>query len=102
MLGETPSAAPGAVPFELDTAGWRAELTERAGLLDAEAELVRWEVRMDARAARAFHASTISVLERDERERVRVLDEIEAMVTTSFGGTVVRPFVTAIHTARRG
>ena len=55
------TSGPGRVPFELDEAGWRHDLGQRGGLVDVEAELIRWTARFDPQELRAFYASLIGV-----------------------------------------
>jgi SAM-dependent methyltransferase len=100
VLDTNSKDAPDGVPFEIDVAAWEAVLREHAGLTDARGELVAWEARMNAQQARAFYASTIALLARAEPERTRLLNRIEEIAKHPFGDSVVRPFVTAMYTAR--
>ena len=89
------------VPFELDAAGWRYALADGAGLVDIDAEVIRWTARLDLPQVRALYSSMIAVRRRPPQERERLLDELISRAATDFGGTVERPFVTAIYTGRR-
>lgn len=97
-----PSGQPDTVPFEIDVAGWIYALTERAGLEDVDAEVIHWTVRLDPEQVREFYASTIAVRRRPPQERARLLNELTVRARAEFGGTVERPFVTALYTGRRG
>ena len=61
------------VPFELDVDGWHDALTDGAGLVDAEAEIMPWVVRLDLPHLRALYSSMIAVRRRPTRERERIL-----------------------------
>jgi SAM-dependent methyltransferase len=88
-------------PFELDEAGWRHALARGAGLVDVDAELIRWTARLDTDALRALYGSMIAVRRRPEPERRALLDELVRRALSDFGGVIERPFVTAMYTARR-
>jgi SAM-dependent methyltransferase len=99
-----PSAPPGqpdVVPFEIDFAGWRHALAQRAGLVDIDAEMIHWTARLDPEQVRDFYASTIAVRRRPRVEQAWLLDELVERARAEFGGIVERPFVTAIYTGRR-
>jgi SAM-dependent methyltransferase len=101
-LGERPDApVDDRLPFELDTDGWRHQLTGRAGLVDFTAEHVRWTARLAGEPLRAFYGSLVAVRRRPRHEQSRVLDELVSIAESRFDGIVERPFVTAIYTARR-
>ncbi|MGH9032851.1 MAG: class I SAM-dependent methyltransferase [Acidimicrobiia bacterium] len=87
--------------FELHVDGRTRDLANRAGLVDVEAELVRWTLRLDLDAVRALYASMIRVRRLPPDERARLLDDVAAVAAGEFGGAVERPVVTAIYTARR-
>ena len=89
------------VPFELDAAGWRYALAYGAGLVDIDVEAIRWTARLDLPHVRALYSTMIAVRRRPPRERERLLDELVSRAATDFGGTVERPFVTAMYTGRR-
>jgi SAM-dependent methyltransferase len=88
-------------PFELDAAGWRHALADVAGLVDIDAEAIPWTARLDLRQVRALYSSMITVRRRPPPEREGLLDELVSRAATDFGGTVERPFVTALYTGRR-
>jgi SAM-dependent methyltransferase len=72
MLEEHGALAPShRPPFELDVAERTSDLANRAGLVDVEAELIRWTCRLDTAAIRALYASKIRIrrLRPEERER---------------------------------
>jgi SAM-dependent methyltransferase len=87
--------------FELDIEQRRLDLSQRAGLVDVEAELIQWTARMGATEVRALYASMIRILRQPQLEQQRVLDELVAITNGEFNGIVQRPFVTALYTARR-
>ena len=69
--------------------------------MDIDAEVIRWTARLELPQVRAFYSPMIAVRRRPRRERERLLDELVSQAATDFGGTVERPFVTALYTGRR-
>jgi hypothetical protein len=69
--------------------------------VDAESELIRWNIRLNPDAVRALYGSMIRIRRRPRDERERLLDIIATTAAQEFGGVVNRPFVTAVYTARR-
>ncbi len=99
LVSATLAENPG--PFELDVARWRQDLEQRAGLIHVAAELVAWTARFDIERLRAFYGSMIAVRRLAESERERLLDGLADVASRMFGGTLERPFVTAVYTGRR-
>ncbi|MDQ4019422.1 MAG: methyltransferase domain-containing protein [Actinomycetota bacterium] len=95
------TAAEKRAPFELDVASWSQDLEQRAGLVDVAAERVAWTARFDTERLRAFYGSMIAVRRLAAPERERLLDGLAEVAARTFGGTVERPFVTAVYTGRR-
>ena len=56
---------------------------------------------LDGQQARALYASMATVLRRDPDEQTVILDSIENLAESVFGGAVERRFVTALYTGRR-
>ncbi len=98
-----PGAAPprGTTSFEHDAEERERDLVDRAGLVDIAAEPIRWTIRMNASETRALYASTIALLRLPTNDRERLLDRLAATVDEQFDGTVARPFLTTLYTARR-
>ncbi|MCU1426486.1 MAG: hypothetical protein JWL83_486 [Actinomycetia bacterium] len=102
LVGDGSNAdEPGRPQFELDVAARQFDLVQRAGLVDVEAELLPWTVRMSSMELRALYASMIAVRRRPQPEQQRVLDTLVSIADDEFGGVVERPFVTSLYTARR-
>jgi SAM-dependent methyltransferase len=102
LLEEDGNLPPSHQPqFELDAVQRTWDLTNRAGLVDAESELIRWNIRLNPDAVRALYGSMIRIRRRPRDERERLLDIIATTAAQEFGGVVNRPFVTAVYTARR-
>jgi hypothetical protein len=76
-----------------------AELLE-AGFVDVRRDLVHTERSLDAKDVRRMYASLAGVLRHPPQEQPRILDEIERLVDRGFGGSVTRPYVTTLYTAR--
>lgn len=100
MLGERVGEARG-IQFELDADQRLFDLERKAGLVDVESEMIRWTARMNPAQVRGLYASMIKILRRPEAEQKQLLDALLAIANEEFDGVVVRPFVTALYTARR-
>ena len=88
-------------PFALDSGGRIGDL-RRNGSFDANEFLnLKWTLVLNPAQVRALYASysQFSILEADER--TRLLDSLEDIATTEFGGRVERNMCTPIYTARR-
>ena len=91
----------GAPPIELDVAWWKNGLAAQAGLVDVAAELIPWTARFDIDSLAAFYGSMIAVRRLAADARRELLATITSVAEGEFGGTVERPFVTAVYTGRR-
>src|SRR5262249_3045064 len=100
-LAEGPSRGGGRTgpPFAVDTASRRAAL-EAAGFTEIADELLRWDLTLDAAGVRALYATFSPILLLREADRERALDGVARVAAEEFGGSVTRPCVTAIYTAR--
>jgi SAM-dependent methyltransferase len=87
--------------FQLDTAQRRGDLEHRGGFEDVRSQLIRSAVRFTSSQLYAFYGSQIEVRLRPEPERRLLLDSIQAIAESDFGGEVTRPFVTALYTGQR-
>lgn len=90
-----------ALPLELDVAWWKDGLAAQAGLVDVAAELIPWTARFDIDRLAAFYGSMIAVRRLAADERRELLATIASVAEGEFGGTVERPFITALYTGRR-
>src|SRR4249920_1036332 len=79
----------------------RVAALERAGFVDVEHELFRWEASWDAAGIRALYGSFSPVLRLDELRRNALLDEIAAIAERDFDGRVERTLSTLLYTARQ-
>jgi SAM-dependent methyltransferase len=93
-------SSPGARGFSRDPDAAREALAS-AGFESSEHDVVRWTVEWDTSGIRALFAtfSPIARLERSRREAI--LDEVARIAEQDFGGTVVKPVKTTLHTARK-
>jgi SAM-dependent methyltransferase len=101
-LPEGPSKGGGASgpSYALDVDARLAAL-EAAGLVDPKHEELRWDGVFDTAGIRALYATFSPIGRLSDQERERVLDGVAQVADEEFGGHVVRPFLTAIYTARR-
>jgi SAM-dependent methyltransferase len=100
LLGFEPGGPRTRTAYELDADARCADLRHVAGLVDVSAELIRWDLAMDAAQVRALFSSMIVIRELPDEQRARVLDTVAGLVTDRFAGTAVRPHVTAVYTGR--
>lgn len=87
--------------FELDLEGRQRDLRREVGLVEVEGELVRWTHCMGPAEVRALYGSMILLLRLEQEIRDPLLDRIQSLAETDFGGVVERPFITSIYTGRR-
>jgi SAM-dependent methyltransferase len=88
-------------PFALDEAARIADLEAGGRFGDIASDVERWTLVLDAAETRALYGtySQFSALEASERERL--LDTLEDIAATRFGGRVERNMCTALYIARR-
>ena len=84
----------------LDEAHWLA-LFRDAGLVDAEAQRIEWDVEHETDDLVALYSTFSGTRARPKRERVRFLAGVRAVADREFGGRVRRRYVTALYTARK-
>ena len=102
LLGFEPGDQRAGTGFQLDVDARCGDLRRAAGLVDVMAELIAWDLVMNADQVRALFASLITVRQLPDRERGRVLDTLSGLVRDRFDGANTRPMLTALYTGRRG
>lgn len=91
------NASTGGPPYALDRAARIREI-DASGRFDAvQHETIRWTGRHRPEEIRALFASFSPWLALPPTQRMAVLDEVERLATTDFGGIVERPYVTPIY-----
>jgi SAM-dependent methyltransferase len=101
-LPRTPShSREGALPFALDREARRADFEAAGADRDFAVEEVRWTLRATAPQVRALYATFASVARLPDPARAALLDGIESIAETRFGGVVERRMVTPIYLGRR-
>jgi hypothetical protein len=88
-------------PFQLDDERRRRDLSVWAQAQDVESRIESWSSVLTPLQAQALYASMATVIRRPLSEQQALLDQIEALVSETFGGRVERHFVTALYTGRR-
>jgi SAM-dependent methyltransferase len=100
-LGRPAANPDGQLPFALDAEARLADL-RAAGVFDQiDHEILPWPVRFDSGQVRALYSTFPNVSGLPEPRRSEVLDSLQAIAESEFGGLVERTFYTAIYTARR-
>jgi SAM-dependent methyltransferase len=100
-LGFEPGYQRGGTAFQLDVEARCADLRRHAGLVDVTGELIPWDVPMDAGQVRALFDSMIAIRQLPDLRRTRTLDTLAELVNDRFGGTSIRPHLTALYAGRR-
>lgn len=101
LLGGEPRPLGSASEFQLDRPAREAELVRHARLVEVSSELIPWTARLGSVQVRALYGSFFNVIQRPADERAQLLDSIEMIASSDFGGVVERPFVTVLYTGRR-
>jgi SAM-dependent methyltransferase len=97
-----PSANPdGRLPFPLDAEARLADLRQAGVFDEIDHEVLPWPARFDPSQVRALYATFPHVSALPEPRRSEVLDALETIAETEFGGLVERTFYTTIYVARR-
>jgi SAM-dependent methyltransferase len=99
-LAPSPSAGAGGLPFALDVAVRTSEL-EQHGFQDVEYEAVPWTLHLDPTQTRRLYETYSNIARLPDSQRERILDEIERIADSEFGGHVERQVVTSVYTAHR-
>ncbi len=86
--------------YAVDRDARRAAL-EAAGFVELDDERTTWDAAFDPAGIRRLYGTFSPIGRLADAERERVLDGVERVAAEEFGGRVVRPFVTAIYSARR-
>jgi SAM-dependent methyltransferase len=92
---------PGRPPFQLDVEHRLRDMRRWGHLEHLEATIMETTFVLDGQQARALYGSMATVLRRDPEEQTVILDSVQNLVETVFGGAVERRFVTALYTGRR-
>ncbi len=79
----------------------RLEALARAGFEDLGQDEFRWSHEWDAAGIRGLYSTFSPVISLDPDQRAHLLDEVERIARTQFGGQVEKPLVTTLYTARK-
>ncbi len=101
-LGFEPGNQRAGTRFQLDTEARCDDLRRLAGLGNVTADLIAWDLPMPADRVRALFDSMITIRHLPAGPRATVLDTLTDLVERRFGGTSVRPHLTALYTGRKG
>ena len=74
---------------------------EAAGFVELADERTTWDAVFDPGGIRGLYGTFSPIGRLADAERERGLDGVERVAAEEFGGRVVRPFITAIYSARR-
>jgi SAM-dependent methyltransferase len=85
----------------LDVAARTTEIAATGVFEDLAVETMRWELTSTPEETRALYATFSPVTRLPRRDQLEVLDELERIARDEFGGSVWRPMMTIVYTARR-
>ena len=99
-LARGPGSGVSGLPSALDVDARTVEL-EAHGFSDIEHEEVHWTLHLDAAQARRLYATFSNIARLPNAQRERILDELERIANTEFGGHIERQTITSIYTGHR-
>ncbi len=91
----------GAHPYALDSVARIAEIDATGAYGQVRHEVVSWTGRHTAQQIRTMFGSFSPWLAIEPIRRTALLDELQAIADTQFGGVVERPYLTPMYLARR-
>ena len=101
-LARSPShARRGTVPFALDREARASDFSAAQADRDFTVEEVRWTLTLDPEQVRALYSTWASISRLPHARREALLDRIESIAESQFGGVVERKMVTPIYLGRR-
>jgi SAM-dependent methyltransferase len=101
VLGFEPGNQRDGTAFQLDRDARCEDLRRVAGLVDVTAELISWDLPMNADQVRALFNSMMTVRQLPAAQRGHVLETLTGLVDERFAGIVTRPHLTALYVARK-
>ena len=101
-LGFEPGNQRAGTGFQRDADARQSDLQDLAGLSDVSAELIPWDLAMDAASTRELFDSMITVRQLVDPDRAHVLHTLTTLVEARFGGVARRPMLTVLYVGRRG
>jgi SAM-dependent methyltransferase len=99
-LAPSPSAGRGGLPFALDVAARTSEL-ERNAFQDVDCDVDRWTLRLDPVQTRRLYETYSNIARLPDSQKEMILDELQRIADSEFGGRVERQMVTSLYTGRR-
>ena len=101
-LPSSPSSGSGSSgpAFALDVKARGAALA-RAGFVDVQHEVARWEAAWDGTGIRGLYSTFSPIRKLHEGARERLLDEIAAIAERDFDGRIERTLTTSLYLARK-
>ena len=101
-LATDPShASEESLPFALDLDARRSDFRAAQADHDFRVEEIPWTLTQSPRQVRSLYATFSSIARLPERERETLLDGIESIAETQFGGAVERRMVTPVYLGHR-
>jgi len=91
----------GSLPFALDEDARRSDFRAAGADRDFRVEEIRWTLTQSPRQVRSLYATFSSIARLPEQERETLLDRIQSIAETRFGGAVERRIVTPVYLGRR-
>jgi SAM-dependent methyltransferase len=101
VLGFEPGNQRGGTAFQLDSEARCEDLRRGAGLVDVAAELISWDLPMNADQVWALFNSMMTVRQLPDDQRTHVLETLAGLVNDRFAGIATRPHLTALYVGRK-
>ena len=100
-LASGPSGEPGSLPFALDRRAREAEF-RRSGAFESSLYAERrWRLRLDPDGVRSLYESFSNIARLSDAQRCDVLDQLQAIAATRFGGRVERNVTSPLYLFQR-
>jgi SAM-dependent methyltransferase len=100
-VARSPSDPRDSLPFALDTAARRREISDTGAFDAPDYVAYRWVLWLNAREVGALYATFSGISRLPSDQRRALLDQLMEIAERDFGGRVARNMVTPIYVARR-
>lgn len=100
-LAVSPSDAPNAIPFALDTTARLQDIAACGSLSLVHVEVLRWSITLNAEQVRSLYSTFSQFQLLPPAERAALLDRLADVAETQFDGAVERNMTTPVYIAKR-
>jgi len=100
-LSNSPSGAPDSLPFALDRQAREAEFLSTGNFETRLYAESHWKFMLDPKGVRSLYESFSQIARLQDSEREALLDQLEAIAKSDFGGSVVRNMSSPLYVFQR-